>query len=1045
MISEQGRNLCFVLGLPRSGTTLLCALLAGHEEVACPPEPWVMLAVESMGRTSPSHPADPRLLGRAFREFADHVGAGDDGRGGESDKAARRVARALYNGRLRDAGKRVLVDKTPRYYHILEYIDRVFPQATYVWIKRNPVDVAASYMKTWGVDVPTALRNDPGSPAALDFLVGLPRIAAFAGANPDKVVTIAYEDLVRNPQEVIAPVYERLGLETAGVPERPAETIFEYKASHLGDRKILESAGVHTKSVGAGVRELSHEQLATLYGAVGGSTLRSMGYADEADEIAGLGIDEPDAGELAALRGEAERLLEERWGRLRDWSDIDDTPPASVEDALEYTRARLGDAQRRSGELEFAASERLEKIKEVGAELVETQRKNELLEKEVDRVTDEVIRLNNRTFQQQMKDAMKVGLNRAIETVADARAIKRMPLISLVTPCYNAQDTIRETIESVLGQGYAQLHYIVVDGGSTDGTMDIVREYEDRLFKVISEPDNGMYDAIGKGFDHALGEVLGYINADDVLEPGGLQRVGEFFRDNKKAQVAYREDAIMIDGWRFPNAAQPHVDMWSLLKGHILFQDGVYFRGKAYRDIHGVDRSMRLAGDYDLWLRMSRKYKFFRVPGHVSCFRIREGQLSKDMDSYGAEQREARARFKSQMRPIGWARRVPGRAVTLAKNARERAFRRRKLFYPVAFAGAPTPGEAPDPASPKPNCPLTRRPIDRVLFSTKDTRFLCPKISVAYYNDESGVAVAWPHLDREQLNELYERWYSSDETHPVHAAAGTTSPYQAYYDKKWLLGRLVRRLEMPYVAQKPLNHRAERGTWGDITYRDLRKALGRMVSPNDDGLRFLDAGCFEGELLDTIAQETDWQTFGLEANAKAVEEAREKGHTVFEAYVEDAPLSVPEGQRFDVIFLGQVIEHLNEPAKAVQALSQLLEPGGLLVLSTPNLDSAQVRMFGPTWSHWHMPYHRVLFTRRALKELGRMCAFRVRRLKTYSNSHWTAYSLKVNELGVAGSAPHTWHPDAKTLRSGRSIAAWSRLLWNWRGMGDYMFAVYTKR
>ncbi len=1039
MISERGRNLCFVLGLPRSGTTLLCALLAGHERVVCPPEPWVMLAVESMGRTSPSHPADPRLLGRAFREFAEHDGAG-------GVKAARRVARSLYNDRLRADGGSVLVDKTPRYYHILDYIDRVFPEATYVWIRRNPVDVAASYMRTWGVDVPQALRKDPGSPASLDFLVGLPRIAAFAEANPDKVVSIAYEDLVADPQGVVAPVFEKLGLEAATVPERPAETIFEYKQSHLGDRKILETAGVHARSVGAGMRELSHEQLGAVYAAVGGGdSFRALGYDDAADELTGLGLDEPDPGELAALREEAEALLAERWGRLEDWSDIDDEPPASVEDALEYTRARLGDAQRRSGELEFAAAERLDKIKELNADLDESRRKIRLLEKEVDRVTDEVLRLNNRTFQQQVKDAVKVGINRSIEMVADRRAIKRMPLISIVTPCYNAEDTIRETIESVLEQGYDWLHYIVVDGGSTDGTMDIVREYEDRLFKVVSEPDNGMYDAIGKGFEGAVGDVCGYLNADDVLEPGALQRIGEFFRDNKKVQVAYREDTIMIDGWRFPNAAQPHVDMWSLLKGHILFQDGIYFRGKAYRDIHGIDRSMKLAGDYDLWLRMSRKYKFVRVPGHVSCFRIREGQLSKNMDAYEAEQRESRARFRERMRTIGWARRVPGHAVTLAKNAWERAFVRRKMFYPVAFAGAPTPGEAPDPFSPKPACPLTSKPIDRLLFSTKDTRFRCPKISCVYYNDTSGVAVAWPHLDREQLNELYERWYSSGETQPVHAAAGTTSPYQAYYDKKWILGRLIRKLEMPYAVQKPLNHHAERGTWGDITYRDLRKALGRLVSPGDDSLRFLDAGCFEGELLDTIAERTSWQTFGLEANAKAVEEAREKGHTVFESYVEDAPLAVPEGQRFDVIFLGQVIEHLNEPVKAVQALSQLLRPGGLLVLSTPNLDSAQVRMFGPTWSHWHMPYHRVLFSRRALKELGRMCAFRTRRLKTYSNSHWTAYSLKVNELGVAGSAPHTWHPDAKTIRSGRSIAAWSRLLWNWRGMGDYMFAVYTKR
>jgi hypothetical protein len=135
---------------------------------------------------------------------------------------------------------------------------------------------------------------------------------------------------------------------------------------------------------------------------------------------------------------------------------------------------------------------------------------------------------------------------------------------------------------------------------------------------------------------------------------------------------------------------------------------------------------------------------------------------------------------------------------------------------------------------------------------------------------------------------------------------------------------------------------------------------------------------------------------------------------------------------------------VNDPAMVVRRLTQLLRPGGLLVLSTPNLDSAQARMFGPTWSHWHVPYHRVLFGIESMKELGRVCGLKPVRVRTHSNSFWSGYSVKVNELGVAGSAPHTWHPDPKTMRTARSVSAWSRLLWNWRGKGDYLFAVYRK-
>ena len=144
MVGETGENLVFVLGLPRSGTTLLCALLAAHEEICCPPEPWVMLALESLGTTNPSHPADAQVIGRAFRDFTG---------GGAPTPALRRFAADLYNHRLKKSGGSVMVDKTPRYYHVLPFIDRLFPKAKYLWLQRDPFDVAASYQKTWGIDL----------------------------------------------------------------------------------------------------------------------------------------------------------------------------------------------------------------------------------------------------------------------------------------------------------------------------------------------------------------------------------------------------------------------------------------------------------------------------------------------------------------------------------------------------------------------------------------------------------------------------------------------------------------------------------------------------------------------------------------------------------------------------------------------------------------------------------------------------------------------------------------------------------------------------
>jgi len=126
------------------------------------------------------------------------------------------------------------------------------------------------------------------------------------------------------------------------------------------------------------------------------------------------------------------------------------------------------------------------------------------------------------------------------------RRIGELPSITVVTPVFNSAAYIREAIESVLGQGYSRLQYIIVDGGSTDGTMEIVNEYRDRVSLIISEADGGMYDAVAKGFEHATGDILCYINADDLFGSGGLKRVGEYFCDHPDTKVVYHEDTVLM-------------------------------------------------------------------------------------------------------------------------------------------------------------------------------------------------------------------------------------------------------------------------------------------------------------------------------------------------------------------------------------------------------------------------------------------------------------------------------------------------------------------
>jgi glycosyltransferase involved in cell wall biosynthesis len=103
------------------------------------------------------------------------------------------------------------------------------------------------------------------------------------------------------------------------------------------------------------------------------------------------------------------------------------------------------------------------------------------------------------------------------------------PLVSVVTPVYNAEDTIAETINSIISQSYENIEYIIIDGGSNDGTLEIIKAFEDRIAYWLSEKDGGMYEAVNKGFRAARGEIASYLNADDIYNPGAVAiAVGHF-------------------------------------------------------------------------------------------------------------------------------------------------------------------------------------------------------------------------------------------------------------------------------------------------------------------------------------------------------------------------------------------------------------------------------------------------------------------------------------------------------------------------------------
>jgi glycosyltransferase involved in cell wall biosynthesis len=191
-----------------------------------------------------------------------------------------------------------------------------------------------------------------------------------------------------------------------------------------------------------------------------------------------------------------------------------------------------------------------------------------------------------------------------------------LPKISIITPCYNAARHIEETIRSILEQGYENLEYIIIDGGSTEGTTDIIKKYESHLAYWVSEPDRGQSDAINKGIARATGEVFNWINADDYLEKGALHLVASEFQKRNvdilctNTMLFNEKGNIRING-----EDRMNLDWFNLVNSTGLNQMGMYWSLSCIKELQGVNPDFHYSMDLDLFKRYLLTYRVFSLIG----------------------------------------------------------------------------------------------------------------------------------------------------------------------------------------------------------------------------------------------------------------------------------------------------------------------------------------------------------------------------------------------------------------------------------------------
>jgi glycosyltransferase involved in cell wall biosynthesis/2-polyprenyl-3-methyl-5-hydroxy-6-metoxy-1,4-benzoquinol methylase len=630
----------------------------------------------------------------------------------------------------------------------------------------------------------------------------------------------------------------------------------------------------------------------------------------------------------------------------------------------------------------------------------------------------------------------------------------RWPRISIVTPSYNQGKFIGRTVRSVLLQRYPNLDYILMDGGSTDDTVSCLAPYRDQFSYFVSAPDDGQADAIAKGFARSSGEIMAYLNSDDLLAPDALHFVANYFESHPDVDFIYSHRCTVDENdrvmwyWVLPPHSNSLMKRWDFIP-----QETCFWRRSLFEKAGNIDPSYHFAMDYDLFVRFMTLGRVRRVNRFLGAFRQHsESKTTQYLGIMGRrEMLKVRRKFGIQRLPHdGYF----GMLLSLWVNYAGRRYASGARTLPGTFAGLGYDyndlwgGVLRGPESSceqdeqnrtreskmvrfDPTCPITLRFPDQLLYSITSSRGGRERTSDIYIQLTLRTAIILPSLGD------YWRQLKKKTLDAVVDSAPSAASSELALPADSVSGRATLAEENGRPSRKGDQVNVKTGNQSVESILALTRGL---VSENEE-VDFLNVGCDTGKLLDALKAKTKWKLSGLETRPSAAAEAISKGHQIYGTTLEEAAVSSQITKCFDLIYLDRRIERFEEPRFSLRNVAVLLNPGGFLVLSTPNLDSKQLELFGSAWAQWKPEEHRYIFSKKSLKGMLSLAGFGWVRLLTVSYPDSTALSLENFSERGAATLDAGDHPRPELMCKTEAIAESHHLMADRQGKGDEIFAI----